>query len=155
MVLSGLLLVSSSSPALGGPPTEQLRSSIDRVVRILEDPALKGNGRLRERRTIVRQIANEIRIERYEGAKTIQYLGERLAGDVATVSTKILLQNGQEISVDYRMLQREDRWFVFDVLIEGVSLVSNYRGQFNKIIQTSSFGELLRQLRARQKESAM
>ena len=52
-------------------------------------------------------------------------------------------------------MKREDRWFVFDVLIEGVSLVSNYRGQFNKIIQTSSFGELLRQLRARQKESAM
>ena len=54
--------------------------------------------------------------------------------------------------VDYRMIKRADRWLVYDVSIEGVSLVSNYRTQFNKIIQTSSYNELVSKLKNKQDE---
>ena len=57
--------------------------------------------------------------------------------------TKIITKNGTEVPVDYRMHKQGDRWLVYDVSIEGVSLVSNYRTQFNKIIQTSSYNELV------------
>ena len=50
------------------------------------------------------------------------------------------------------MIKRADRWLVYDVSIEGVSLVSNYRTQFNKIIQTSSYNELVSKLRNKQDE---
>jgi phospholipid transport system substrate-binding protein len=50
------------------------------------------------------------------------------------------------------MLKRGDRWLVYDVIIEGVSLVGNYRTQFNKIIQTSSYPELIKKMKGRQEE---
>jgi phospholipid transport system substrate-binding protein len=50
------------------------------------------------------------------------------------------------------MLRKGDRWLVYDVVIEGVSLISNYRTQFNKIIQTSSYPELVKKLKTKQGE---
>jgi phospholipid transport system substrate-binding protein len=50
------------------------------------------------------------------------------------------------------MLKKADRWLVYDVIIEGVSLISNYRTQFNKIIQTSSFQELVKKMKSKQQE---
>jgi len=50
------------------------------------------------------------------------------------------------------MLKKGDRWLVYDVIIEGVSLVANYRTQFNKIIQTSSFQELVKKMKTKQEE---
>src|SRR4030095_2293465 len=89
------------------------------------------------------------KIETYGGEK-IQYTAERMDGDFATVSTKIVTKNGTEVPVDYRMVKRTDHWLVYDVSIEGVSLVSSYRTQFNKIIQTSSHNELVTKLRTKQ-----
>jgi len=91
------------------------------------------------------------KIETYGGEK-IQYTAERADGDFATVSTRIITKNGTEVPVDYRMIKRADRWLVYDVSIEGVSLVSNYRTQFNKIIQTTSYAELVSKLRNKQDE---
>jgi phospholipid transport system substrate-binding protein len=91
------------------------------------------------------------KIETYGGEK-IQYTAERLDGDYSVVSTKIITKNGTEVPVDYRMIKRSDRWLVYDVSIEGVSLVSNYRTQFNKIIQTTSYGELVSKLKNKQDE---
>ena len=91
------------------------------------------------------------KIETYGGEK-IQYTAERADGDLATVSTRIITKNGTEVPVDYRMIKRADRWLVYDVSIEGVSLVSNYRTQFNKIIQTTSYNELVSKLRNKQDE---
>jgi phospholipid transport system substrate-binding protein len=91
------------------------------------------------------------KIETYGGEK-IQYTAERADGDFATVSTRIITKNGTEVPVDYRMIKRADRWLVYDVSIEGVSLVSNYRTQFNKIIQTTSYNELVSKLRNKQDE---
>ena len=91
------------------------------------------------------------KIELYGGEKIV-YSGERVDGDLATVSTKIITKNGTEVPVDYRMIKRADRWLVYDVSIECVSLVSNYRTQFNKIIQTTSYNELISKLRNKQDE---
>ena len=91
------------------------------------------------------------RIELYGGEK-IAYLGDSLDGDQAVVRTRIVTKGGSEVPVDYRMLKRSDRWLVYDVIIEGVSLVANYRTQFNKIIQTSSYAELVRKMKVKQDE---
>ena len=92
------------------------------------------------------------KIEFYNGEK-IAYLGDTIDGDQATVRTKILTKQGSEIPVDYKMLRGPgDRWLVYDVLIDGVSLVANYRTQFNKIIQTSSYQELVKRMRTKQSE---
>jgi phospholipid transport system substrate-binding protein len=66
--------------------------------------------------------------------------------------SKLLTKTGTEVPIEYRMLKKGERWLVYDVIIEGVSLVSNYRTQFNKIIQTSSFAELVKKMKSRQEE---
>lgn len=91
------------------------------------------------------------KIETYGGEK-IQYLADSIDGENAVVKTKIVTKGGQDIPVDYKMLRRNDRWLVYDVAIEGVSLVANYRTQFNKIIRTSSYQELVKRLKTKQEE---
>ncbi len=88
------------------------------------------------------------RIAAYNGEK-ITVLGDSIDGELATVRTRVVTQQGVEVPVDYRMLHRGDRWVVYDVSIEGVSLVANYRAQFNRIIQTSSYQALVDKLRAK------
>jgi phospholipid transport system substrate-binding protein len=90
------------------------------------------------------------KIETYGGEK-IAYLGDTAEGDQAKVQTKLVTKNG-EIPIEYRMHKAGDRWLVYDVVIEGVSLVANYRTQFNKIIQTSSFQELMNKMKNKQQE---
>ena len=94
------------------------------------------------------------KIELYGGEK-IQFLSDSLEdGDQAKVQTKIVTKQGSEIPIEYRMQNRSGKWLVYDVIIEGVSMVSNYRTQFNKIIQTSSFQELVKKMKSKQEELA-
>jgi phospholipid transport system substrate-binding protein len=191
LALAGLLALSFASPAWAGNPTDQLKGAIDRVVKTLEEPAYKGEGKGMERRRAVRKIADDIfdfteisrralarhwqtlsekqreefvglfadllersyisKIELYGGEKII-YGNERVDGDLATVATRIITKNGTEVPVEYRMHKKGDRWLVYDVNIEGVSLVSNYRTQFNKIIQTASYNDLVQKLKTKQDE---
>lgn len=88
-------------------------------------------------------------IELYRGEK-VTYFGDAVEGDLATVRTKLVTKQGTEVPVEYRMHRRGDRWLVYDVTIEGVSLVSNYRTQFNQVIRRSSYRELVAKMRARQ-----
>ena len=91
------------------------------------------------------------KIDQYGGEK-ILYTGEKIESDNSVVSTRLVTKNGTEVPIDYRLVKRGERWLVYDVSIEGVSLVSNYRTQFNKIIQTASYGELVQKLRAKHDE---
>jgi len=91
------------------------------------------------------------KIELYGGEK-IQYVGDKIDGDQASVMSKLLTKTNTEVPIEYRMLKKGERWLVYDVIIEGVSLISNYRTQFNKIIQTSSFAELVKKMKSRQEE---
>ena len=91
------------------------------------------------------------KIELYNGEK-VAYLGDTVEGDFATVRTKLVTKQGTEVPIVYRMVRRGGQWLVYDVSIEGVSLVANYRAQFNKIIQTSGYAGLVQRLRERQIE---
>jgi phospholipid transport system substrate-binding protein len=91
------------------------------------------------------------KIELFNGERIV-FLSDALDGDQAVVHTKIITKQGTDIPIDYRMLRKGDRWLVYDVIIEGVSLVANYRSQFNKIIQTSSYQELVKRMKTKQEE---
>jgi phospholipid transport system substrate-binding protein len=69
------------------------------------------------------------------------------------VASRIVTKKGTEVPIDYRMLKRGERWRIYDVSIEGVSLVANYRTQFNSVIRTSSYDELLGRMRSRVEET--
>jgi phospholipid transport system substrate-binding protein len=186
VVLIGLAAGSPAS-ARAGAPTEQLKASVDQIIKVLEDPALKPESRVRDRRAAIRKEAEGVfdftetakralgrhwqalaeadrheftslftdlierayisKIERYSGER-IAYTGEVVDGGFATVRTRFVTKQGTEIPVDYRMQQRGDRWLVYDVSVEGVSLVNNYRTQFDKVIQTSSYAELVRKMKS-------
>jgi len=85
------------------------------------------------------------KVEGYSGEQ-VHYINERTEGDYAEVRTKAI-SGKTEIPLDYRMLSRGGEWRVYDVVIDGVSLVSNYRGQFAKIIRTSGYDDLVDRLR--------
>jgi phospholipid transport system substrate-binding protein len=85
------------------------------------------------------------KIETYSG-EGVQYLNERTEKEYAEVRTKVL-SDKTEIPLDYRLIQKSNDWRVYDVVIDGVSLVNNYRGQFAKIIKASSYADLVEQLR--------
>ena len=82
----------------------------------------------------------------YSGGKVI-FLDEKIEGDYGNVSTQILTSAGTQISVEYRVIKKDGVWWVYDVYIEGVSLVNNYRGQFNDILIKSSYEDLVRRLK--------
>jgi pimeloyl-ACP methyl ester carboxylesterase len=77
----------------------------------------------------------------------VTFLSESISGPYAQVRSRITTERRIEISIDYRLRDTGTRWVVYDVVLDGVSLVSNYRSQFNSIIRTSSFADLLTKLR--------
>jgi phospholipid transport system substrate-binding protein len=187
VVLAGLAAVGAPASADAGAPTDQLKTSVEQIVKVLEDPALKAEAKQKERRAAIRKEAEVVfdfnetakralgrhwqalsetdrqeftglftdlmerayisKIERYSGER-IAYAGEAVDGGLATVRTRFVTKQGTEVRVDYRMQRRGERWLVYDVLVEGVSLINNYRTQFEKIIQTSSYAELVRKMKS-------
>jgi phospholipid transport system substrate-binding protein len=85
------------------------------------------------------------KIESYTG-DGVQYLNERTEKEYAEVRTKVLTGK-TEIPLDYRLLNKGSAWRVYDVVVDGVSLVNNYRGQFSKILRNGSYADLVDQLR--------
>ena len=191
VVVLTVAMLAAFDPASAGPPTEQLRAQMDGVVKVLEDPELKREGRQVERRAAIRRLANEIfdfsetarrslgqhwqartpaereqfvrlnadllersyigKIELYSGER-ILFVGDTIERDQATVRTRLQTKAGTEIPVDYRMHRVGDRWLTYDVAIEGVSMVANYRAQFNKIIQASGYASLVSKLTEKQEQ---
>jgi phospholipid transport system substrate-binding protein len=87
------------------------------------------------------------RIETYSGEQ-IQYINERLQDGFAEVRTKV--SSGKtEFPMDYRMLNKSGDWHVYDIVLDGVSLVANYRGQFGKILHSSGYDDLVEKLRTK------
>ena len=87
------------------------------------------------------------RIENYAGEQ-VQYLNERLQNGFAEVRTKIA-SGKAEYPMDYRLLNKSGEWRVYDIVLDGVSLVANYRGQFNKILHSSGYDDLVQKLRTK------
>jgi len=183
LTLTAIFALVTAGTAVAGEPTDQVRRSVDEVLKIVQSQP-DGSAR----RAAVRQAANRIfdfeetakralgphwqqrtpaeheefvrlfsdlleaayvgKIDLYQGEK-ITYVGETVDGDQATVKTRIVTKQGNEVPVDYRLSREKDGWRVCDVIIEGVSLVANYRTQFNKIIQTSSYDDVVKRMRAK------
>lgn len=192
-LLALALVLALVAPAAAGPPTDYLRGHVERILTVLEDPAMRQAARQLERRTAIRAIADEIfdfgeisrrslgrhwqertpaerqeftalftdllersyitKIEGYSGER-IAFVGETVDGEQATVRTKIVSKQGIETPVDYRVVQQGDRWRAYDVSIEGISLVANYRSQFNALIQRQAYAGLVKALRVKQEEAA-
>ena len=191
VVLAAVLALLVARDAVAGVPTDQLRGSIDLVLKIVTDPELKKEARTAERRKRIRAVVNQIfdfteisqrslgrhwqprtpaereqfvalfgdllenayitKIESYAGEK-IQYPGDVIEGELAVVKTRIVTKQETEIPIDYRMFLNGGRWAVYDVSIEGISLIGNYRTQFNAVIQRSGFPDLVAKLKAKQDE---
>lgn len=94
------------------------------------------------------------RIEAYAGEK-ISFTAEALDGSFATVRSKVVTQRRSETALDYRMHVRAGHWQVYDVLIDGVSFVSTYRSQFDRVIQAESYGALVERLRKKNFDTAV
>lgn len=174
--------------SLAGPATDQVKGTVDQVLKILTDPALKGERKAKERRAKLRKTVLERfdfsemskrsmgrhwsertpeertefvglftdllerayvdRVEGYTGEQ-ILYLEETTDGNYSEVRTKIVTKRNQEIPIAYRLQQTDSKWSVYDIVVEGVSLVNNYRTQFSKIIRTSSYQELVKKMQAK------
>jgi len=82
----------------------------------------------------------------YSGEKVI-LMKERVDKEYATVQAKFILNTDSEVVVDYNMLNNSGEWKIYDVIIEGVSLVNNYRSQFNSILIKSTYNELVKRIK--------
>jgi phospholipid transport system substrate-binding protein len=83
------------------------------------------------------------------GGERLRFTEERVDGDNAIVRARVTTKKGTEVPVEGRMHKKGDRWLIYDVAIENISLVANYRAQFDRIIRTSSYAELVKRLRTR------
>jgi phospholipid transport system substrate-binding protein len=83
------------------------------------------------------------------GGVKVQYVGETVEGDTATVETAVAARDGSDLRLDYRMVWRAERWVVRDVVMDGVSTMENYHAQFQRVVRDSSWRDLMSQLRAK------
>ena len=169
-----------------GEPTNEVRQSVDAVIKILKNKELKKPGKAAERRADIRKAVGERfdfeemakrslsiywrkrtpeekkefvslfsdlientyirKIEKYTDEKIV-YTGEKIDGPYAVVRTSVITAKETEIPIDYRLLTKDGKWVAYDVVIEGVSLVNNYRNQFNQIINSGSYENLVKKLK--------
>jgi phospholipid transport system substrate-binding protein len=93
-------------------------------------------------------------ISAIEDVEAVRDLREKVDGNYAEVKTRVVDKKGVEFSVDYRLHNVNGKWKVYDVLVENVRLVNNYRDQFNRILTRYSYAELIRRMKAKQFEDA-
>jgi len=86
------------------------------------------------------------KVDDYSG-EAVTYEGDTIDGNYASVKVKIVTSKGKEIPVEYRVMKKQTHWLVYDITIEGVSLVNNYRSQFNSILSKSPYPELVKRLK--------
>jgi phospholipid transport system substrate-binding protein len=97
-------------------------------------------------RSFVWRVAGKASIA---GGVKVQYLGETVTGDTATVDTAVSARDGSDLRLEYRMVRRAGRWMVRDVVMDGVSTMDNYHAQFQRVVRDGSWPELMSQLRAK------
>lgn len=182
------VVVALTSAAWAGPPTDQLKTQIDRVLAALQNPALRGAEHRTERHAVIRdamdaaidflemsrralgaawavrtpaereEFANVFgellknaylgQIDLYQGEKFL-YDGERVEDDLATVMTRIEWNDGGKTPFEFKMLRGVDnRWRFYDVAIDGVSILENYRAQFRAVLRRHAYEDLVKQIKS-------
>ena len=184
LVVVGLMIHLSmvSECFAGSEVTSQLKGTIEKVIKIVQDEALKNdkqarrealretiNGRFNYRQMVMRSLAKnwDVRsdqerqefialfksllensyankLEAYQNEK-INYVSEIIKGKYALVKTEVV-RKSSTIGVDYKLIQENGNWQVYDFVIEGVSMIRNYRSQFTKIIRRDSYEVLVQKL---------
>lgn len=171
-------------------PTEEVKKTVDEVVRIVSDKELKKNETKRrqalkktisvifdysemakrslgkhwnsrsaaEKKQFAELFATLLensyasKIESYNNEKIV-YIKELVEdSEHAVVKSKVVTTVRDEFTLDYHLFMHDGKWMVYDVVIEGVSLVSNYRSQFNKIITATSYDKLVKKLQSKNDE---
>lgn len=190
LVVSLWLLMFFTDPttSMAGPPTDQIKATVDNAVGLLRDSQHKPlatndrRAQLREilftrfdfaemarralgahwrRRTATEQqefvqLFTELLERQYAGIiesytdEKIVYVSERTDGAFAEVNSKIFTAKGQELSINYKAQLIGQDWKVYDVIAEDISMVNNFRSQFNRVISSSSYDELVRRLKEKQ-----
>lgn len=84
-----------------------------------------------------------------KGGVRLSYTGEQIKGDRAEVLLNVRTERGSEVQVQIRLVNKAERWLIWDVAFEGVSLIQTYRAQFDRIIKRSSYADLLRQIKSK------
>jgi len=173
------------APTMAGDLTTQVKQTTDKIISILNDPALKTPEKTSERRKMIREEVDKLfdweefsqralarhwrkrtdeekkefiplfgklvertymdKVENYSGEKVL-YTDEKIEGNYGVVNAQVITDKNEEIDVYYRLKKRGNEWVVYDVSIAGVSLVNNYRVQFNNFLIKSSFKDLIKRL---------
>lgn len=84
----------------------------------------------------------------------IVFAGERREQNLAEVDTKLMPNKGDPMPVNYRLHLVQGEWKIYDVVIADISLINNYRSQFNRILAKASFDDLVKQLRDKDSRGA-
>jgi phospholipid transport system substrate-binding protein len=105
---------------------------------------------------LFRDLVERTYMNRLEAAtqekQDIQYVGEQVDESRAAVKTNVVTKRNQQVPIEYRLQKTDGRWKIYDVLVEGISLVNNYRSQFNQIISSSSYDALVQKMKSRQED---
>jgi phospholipid transport system substrate-binding protein len=88
------------------------------------------------------------KIESYNNEKFI-YANERIDGRYAEVGSKMRTSKGEEFTINYKLHRVGEDWKVYDLVIENISLMNNYRSQFNRILTNSTYDELVSRIKAK------
>ena len=193
VLLSLLMFFGDPVTSMAGPPTDQIKATVDNAVGLLRNSRDKPVG-TNERRAQLREILftrfdfsemarralgahwrrrsateqqefvqlfTELLERQYAGIiesytdEKIVYVSERTDGVFAEVNSKIFTAKGQELSINYKAQLVGQEWKVYDVIAEEISLVNNFRSQFNRVISSSSYEELVRRLREKQADGVL
>ncbi len=184
-------VVTAPSTAKASAVTDEVKGTVDQVIKIVSDKELKKPQNQKKRRAELKTVIGRIfnyremakrsmgvhwrtlntaqkndfvglfstllensyagKIESYNKEKIV-YDRENVEGDYAEVDSRVITPKRDEYSLDYRLLKEGNKWMIYDVVIEGVSLVANYRTQFNKIINEQGYNELVKKLRTKSEE---
>ncbi|HXE98672.1 MAG TPA: ABC transporter substrate-binding protein [Dongiaceae bacterium] len=187
LVLTTLIFMATAAWA---SPTEDVKKTVDEVVRIVSDKEMKKN--VTKRRQALKKTISSIfdysemakrslgkhwndrkpeekkqfaelfstlledsyagKIESYNNEKIVYIKEFQDDEDHAVVKSKVVTAARDEFTLDYHLLKQNGKWMVYDVVIEGVSLVSNYRSQFNKIITANGYDRLVKKLQSKNEE---
>jgi phospholipid transport system substrate-binding protein len=89
------------------------------------------------------------------GERQALYGSESIQQDRATVATTLVSNQDARLPVDYRLVRHGERWAIYDVAIDGVSLAMNYRAQFSKVLRTSSYEVLVQRIKTKLEEEPL
>jgi len=187
-LVTGFTLAFTATSHAGNTPTDDVRTSVDAILEILQNEQLDKEGKRAQMSTVINKrfdframsqrtlatnwkkttdeekqqfvelfsqlIENSYvgKIESYTNEK-VDYPGEKVKGRKAVVET-LIITSSADIPVNYKVYHKGDQWLVYDVIIEGVSLISNYRSSYQEIMKKEGFDGLLTKMQAKIDELA-